>query len=246
MKNRSKLPVLGALLALSASFAFADTISLGSFATGITAASLGFSASQTAMNLAGITPFAIPPIVASTPTLLSGTASTFALAPNGVWGTPIGSSTWVGNATNAGPGGIAQGYGYYQYTTLFTAAGGSGYTGSIDVMADDTAEILLNGIVIVPFGSLGSDSVCAASGVTCLTGDLVSLSGLTLLGGNDANMLTFVVEQAGTIGPAGDPTGVDFTAHLVSGIAPEPSGLILLGTGLFGAAGLLLRKRKDV
>jgi hypothetical protein len=243
LKNCIKLSVLGALLASSVSFAFADNITLGSFATGTTAASLGFSTSQTAMNLAGFTAYAAPPAIASTPILLSGTASTYALAPNGVWGTPIGNSTWVGNAANAAPGGVAQAYGYYQYTTLFTAVGGSGYTGSIEVMADDTAEILLNGAVIVPFSVLGSDAHCADSGVSCLSGDIVALTGLTLFSGTDANMFTFVVEQAGTMGPAGNPTGVDFTAHLMSAVTPEPSSLILLGTGLLGVAGLLFRKR---
>src|ERR1019366_9328638 len=50
MMNFRKLAALGAVLAASASFAFADTITLGSFASGTTAASLGFSSSQTAMN----------------------------------------------------------------------------------------------------------------------------------------------------------------------------------------------------
>lgn len=241
MKNFSKFVVLGALLSASASFAFADTISLGSFATGTTAASLGFSASQTALNLAGFTPFAAPPPVGSTPTLLNGTASTSTLSANGVWGVPTGNSTWVGIA-NGGPGGTSPGYGYYQFTTQFTALGGA-YSGTMSLMADDTAEVLLNGAVILPFTSLGSDTQCADTGVSCSVADVIQLSNLNLLSGTDANMFTFVVEQAG-VGGSGDPSGLNFTTALSRVVAPEPGSLVLLATGLFGIVPIFSRRRE--
>jgi hypothetical protein len=242
MKNFSKLAALGALLSASASFALADTISLGSFATGTTAASLGFSSSQTALNLAGFTPFSAPPPVGSTPTLLSGTATTYTLPPNGVWGAPTGNSTWVGIA-NGGPGGTDPGYGYYQFTTQFTALGGS-YSGTMSLMADDTAEVLLNGVVILPFTSLGSDSHCADTGVSCSIADVIQLTNLNLLPGTDTNMFTFVVEQAGVLG-SGDPSGLNFTTSLSRVIAPEPRSLMLFGTGLLGALPIFFRRRKQ-
>lgn len=229
----------GAILAASASFACADSISLGSFATGTTASSLGFSSSQTAMTFAGFTAYPSPPAVPSTPPLQSGTAATYMLNPTTVWASPIGNSTWVGYAPTSGPGGSDPAYGYYQFNTSFTAAGGPNYGGTIALMADDTVEVLLNGAVVVPFGALGSDVHCANGTATCTVTDLVSLSGLTLLSGIDANVFTFIVEQAGRQDGL-DPSGLDFTATLS---APEPGSLILLGTGLLCGAGLVFRRR---
>jgi len=235
------LAILSSLLAIFVPIACADTISLGSFATGTTAGSLGFSASETAMNFAGYTAFSSPPAVASTPALQSGTASTYALSPGGAWAGPIGNSTWIGSTPQSGPGGVSPAYGYYQFNTAFTAGETGPYSGSIDVMGDDTVQVLLNGVVIVPFAPLGSDAHCADTGPTCSGGDIVALDGVSLLSGADANTLTFIVEQAGDIGSGSDPSGLDFSMTLAA--APEPGSLLLLGTGLLAGAALLLRRR---
>jgi hypothetical protein len=240
MKTFSKLAVLSALLASSASFALADTISLGSFATGTTAASLGFSTTQTALNFAGYTSTPTAPMNPSTPTLLNGTAPTYALAPGSAWAAPVGNSTWVGSIPNSGPGGtVTPGYGYYQFNTLFTAAGGS-YNGTMSLMGDDTVEVLLNGSVIVPFAPIGT---AAAPGFQ--SPDVISLNGLNFLSGVDANTFIFVVDQAGNTS-FNDPTGLDFVTSFTTAIAPEPSTLLLLGTGLLSASAMCLRRRRTI
>jgi len=235
MKLSFKFSVAVAVLAASSAIASADTIQLGSFATG--AASLGDA--NTAMNYAGYNPASTPPSV--------GTATTYALAPSTIWAAPVANSTWVGYAPTAGPVGTSNpAFGYYTFTTTFTALSSGPYSGSLSIMADDTAEILLNGAVVMPFEALGSDIHCADSDPTCLMADTFSLTNISLLSGVDANTLTFIVQQAGT-GPTGginDPSGVDFDATLSPSAVPEPAALILLGTGLIGFTGAMLRRRR--
>src|ERR1035437_8004632 len=98
MKNIGKLAVLGAVLAASASFAFGDTITLGSFgAAGLSAYHPTVTASNSEMQYVGndlvTTVAAIPVTPVITP--ISAVNATD-LDPSGVWASRLTNSSWVG------------------------------------------------------------------------------------------------------------------------------------------------------
>jgi hypothetical protein len=237
MNYLGKLTILGAVLVASTTIAYATPIQLGSYATG--ASNMGNSNSS--MAWVGIEGTPSTPTGFNPAGVTSLSAGTGAENPGTVWAAPFTNSTWVGPSSAFQPGGSANaGYGYLVFTTTFGATAGT-YNGTLNVLADDTVEVLLNGNLLLNFGALGNDSTCAQHPTGCLTSTEtnLALSGITL---DASNTLEFIVEQAGN--PSGsvgsDPTGVDFNANLTA--TPEPGSLLLLGTGLMAAAGIARRK----
>jgi hypothetical protein len=168
--------------------------------------------------------------------------SSQAIAANPGWSNALGSSSWISFANTGNPGSsnysqVANGTVVSFYDHFFMP--GTATSGWVEVMADDSTSVILNGVTLVSEASTSNNYylTCSDLGIGCRGGYRVDLPADLLKTGD--NVLEFRVAQR-----AGSSFGLDYYGEIVDPVAavPEPASFPLFVTGLTAIVGALRRK----
>jgi PEP-CTERM motif len=169
--------------------------------------------------------------------------NTIAIAPNSLWAPALSGTSWVsygltGDTQNPGffvvPNGTVVSF-YDVFNLAGTATGGS-----LTVMADDSATVILNGVTLMAEApSIGNTyATCSDFGIGCVKPTKFDLPTSVLTTGS--NMLEFQVAQR-----AGSSFGLDYSGFVTDPVAtPEPGTGMLLALGLLGMVMFAFRRKR--
>ena len=219
--NPFSIVVLAALFAASAGVAGAETLNLASY--GSTATAPAGVANAATFYQGGLVYGFIP---------VTGGPS-YSIGTNGVWAAPVGNSSWVSQDPQNYPGGVnVEPTGVYFYTSTFSLSTPAEASGTITVLADDTTGVFLNGTQVTAAAGFATSGTCDSGRPNCTVPTTYSLTGFVA----GTNTLGFNVLQE-----HGSAEGVDFAG--IVNVTPEPTSLLLLGTGLSMMAGFARYRR---
>ncbi len=188
-------------------------------------------------------------------TLLSSSATvqnnagmaTINIVQNPVWATPIGASSWISFTTTGDPADShfiqLPNLMVVSFTDTFNLDGPVTFA-SLDVLADDTTDVIINGhMILAQTTSLGPH--CTSLPVGCLsntTGHLQT-SDFASFWKIGQNTLQFDTVQLGN-----QSFGLDFAASINTSVTapsiPEPSAAVLGGSGLLGLVLFAIARRR--
>ena len=232
----SKFSALVTFAFVSATFASADTLLLGSY--GSTGMNPGFA--NTATFYAPSQPN--PPAGAIQP--VPGSMKSYNLTNDGTWTAALKvggvQSSYVSLDPGTGPAPtVVEPNGLYGYHTYFNAPKTAYTNGTLSILADDTVDVYLNGMQVVFDSEFPGNTFrkCSDAAPNCITTLTVALPTVDFRASGILNDLYIVVHQDNWYS-----TGVDFVGSVSQ--TPEPSSLLLMGTGLLSSAGALLRRKR--
>jgi hypothetical protein len=177
----------------------------------------------------------------------SSASATQNIDPNPLWAAAINGSSWVsntqsGNPTDPGYVSPVNGTDVVFFDTF--TINGTPTSGSVQVLADDTAAVFLNGTNLMPLATTVNNTyhVCSDFTVGCTAATMATITFPSSMLHSGVNILSFSVVQFAQVSFGLDYSGtVNYTPSATP--TPEPATFALLGLPLV-ALGLIGRKRQ--